>query len=212
MPALLDTSPPGPPTRATDDRKLSRERILDAAMAIAVAEGPAAVSMRRIAADLGTGAMSLYNHVPDKAALMEGLAEQVLAPVAVPDGPDQRTVLEGWATSLRATLLANRRLVPLVVSTQRARALTRLSARVHRQLVQLGGGEDQARELVRIVGRLVAGAVLLDAATLRRRATARPDLDATFDLALTALLDGLSPSPAAASHRPRSSDPPSPGG
>ena len=58
---------------------LSSERILDAAEGIARAEGVGALSMRRVAAELGTGAMSLYNHVPNKEALLGGLAERVLA-------------------------------------------------------------------------------------------------------------------------------------
>ncbi|MCH8563142.1 TetR/AcrR family transcriptional regulator [Nesterenkonia sp. YGD6] len=53
--------------------------ILNAAVALADAEGLSAVTMRRVASSLGVEAMSLYHHVPSKAALLEGIVEAVLA-------------------------------------------------------------------------------------------------------------------------------------
>jgi AcrR family transcriptional regulator len=59
---------------ATDElqerRSLSRERILRAAVDIMDSEGIEAVTMRRIGRELGVEAMSLYNHVEDKAAIL----------------------------------------------------------------------------------------------------------------------------------------------
>ena len=52
-----------PPRR---DRGLSRDEIVSAAIAVADAEGPEAISMRRIAREVGAGAMSLYWHVASK--------------------------------------------------------------------------------------------------------------------------------------------------
>jgi AcrR family transcriptional regulator len=49
---------------------LSRERILKAALRIADEEGLEALSMRRLAADLDATPMALYNHVPNKDALL----------------------------------------------------------------------------------------------------------------------------------------------
>ena len=57
---------------------LSRERILDAAVAIADAEGLAAVTMRGVAQQLDCEAMSLYYHVKDKAQLVAGLVEVII--------------------------------------------------------------------------------------------------------------------------------------
>ncbi len=57
---------------------LSRQRVLSAAMDLADAEGVSAITMRRLAADLGVEAMSLYYHVPGKEGLLDGLAEAVL--------------------------------------------------------------------------------------------------------------------------------------
>ena len=60
---------------------LDVDQIVDAAMAIADREGPAAVTMRKIAAELGVGVMSLYWYVPTKrdleALLLTVVVEQV---------------------------------------------------------------------------------------------------------------------------------------
>ncbi|GAA2360579.1 TetR/AcrR family transcriptional regulator [Nonomuraea africana] len=66
---------------------LSRARIVAAAIDLIEREGADAVSMRRIAADLGVGVMSLYNHVPNKASLLDGLAEAVLSQIEFTDDP-----------------------------------------------------------------------------------------------------------------------------
>ena len=50
--------------------KLTRERVVDAALRIMDEEGLDAVSMRRVGRELGVEAMSLYNHVRDKEDLL----------------------------------------------------------------------------------------------------------------------------------------------
>jgi TetR/AcrR family tetracycline transcriptional repressor len=65
---------------------LTREVILDVALEIADREGLEAVSMPRLARDLGTGVMTLYGHVANKADLVDGLAERVLADLQTVEG------------------------------------------------------------------------------------------------------------------------------
>ncbi|RCH66895.1 GntR family transcriptional regulator [Streptomyces sp. SDr-06] len=60
----------GPPHTAGGAAALSRETVVAAAVRIADTEGPAGVSMRRIAGDLGTSTMALYRHVPNKGELV----------------------------------------------------------------------------------------------------------------------------------------------
>jgi AcrR family transcriptional regulator len=72
---------------------LSRERVLDAAVALVDEHGVKALTMRRLAADLGVEAMSLYYHLPDKEALLDGVAETVVAAVLAATG-----AVEGAAT------------------------------------------------------------------------------------------------------------------
>jgi AcrR family transcriptional regulator len=83
---------------------LSRERTLAAAVALADAEGLKALTMRRLAADLGVEAMSLYYHLPGKEGLLDGLADSVLAEIAA--GPAGRT--GDWRARLRRRFLCAR--------------------------------------------------------------------------------------------------------
>ncbi|MEU8272459.1 TetR/AcrR family transcriptional regulator C-terminal domain-containing protein [Sphaerisporangium sp. NPDC049002] len=66
---------------------LTRSRIVAAAIDLIEREGADAISMRRIAAELGVGVMSLYNHVPNKAALLDAVAETVLSEITFTDDP-----------------------------------------------------------------------------------------------------------------------------
>ena len=59
-------------------RPLSRRRILDAAIELVDREGLGALSMRRLGRELGVEAMSLYNHVPNKEALLGGMVEVLI--------------------------------------------------------------------------------------------------------------------------------------
>jgi len=75
-----------------------------AAIAIADADGLAALSMRRVAERLGVKAMSLYTYVPGKAELIDLMFDSVLAEVAADDGGgDWRTRLERVPSGIRTT-------------------------------------------------------------------------------------------------------------
>ncbi|MDH2424148.1 TetR/AcrR family transcriptional regulator C-terminal domain-containing protein [Sphaerisporangium sp. TRM90804] len=67
---------------------LTRDRIVAAAIDLIEREGADAISMRRIAADLGVGVMSLYNHLPNKAALLDAVAQRVLSQITFTDDPE----------------------------------------------------------------------------------------------------------------------------
>ncbi len=89
---------------------LTLDRIVEAAVQVADAEGLEAVSMRRVATELGTGAMSLYRYVPGKAELLDLMLDRVQRPGADPhaalgDGT-WRSALEALA---RETLALYRR-------------------------------------------------------------------------------------------------------
>ena len=57
---------------------LSREQVLQAAVALIAAEGVGALSMRRLARELGVEAMTLYHHVQNKGALEDAVVEYIL--------------------------------------------------------------------------------------------------------------------------------------
>ncbi|MEV7027069.1 TetR/AcrR family transcriptional regulator C-terminal domain-containing protein [Kitasatospora sp. NPDC093558] len=67
------------------DRELSRERIVATAVRVADDEGIAALSMRRIATDLGVATMSLYRHVPSKDELLRLMTDRVFGEEPLPD-------------------------------------------------------------------------------------------------------------------------------
>jgi AcrR family transcriptional regulator len=72
------------PEPATRQPRFSRDQIAAAALAIADAEGFEAVSMRRIAAALGAGTMSLYRYIETKADLLALIDDALLADTLVP--------------------------------------------------------------------------------------------------------------------------------
>lgn len=88
---------------------LSRERVLATAMTVADADGLAAVTMRRVASELGVEAMSLYHHVPSKEQLLDGLADALIVEIAA--AAPERDPSADWRTSLRHRCLAAREVV-----------------------------------------------------------------------------------------------------
>ncbi|AKQ67828.1 putative transcriptional regulator, TetR family [Myxococcus hansupus] len=74
---------------------LSKERVVAAALALADEKGEAGVTMRAIAARLGVEAMSLYNHVADREAILDGLVDVVFEEIELPVSTG------GWKESMR---------------------------------------------------------------------------------------------------------------
>jgi AcrR family transcriptional regulator len=96
---------PGPGARKP---RFSRNQIATAALAIADADGFDAVSIRRVAADLGAGTMSLYRYISAKADLVALMDDAIMGESLVPDSQlpaDWREALAMIARATRATLL-----------------------------------------------------------------------------------------------------------
>ncbi|WP_371158312.1 TetR/AcrR family transcriptional regulator [Jannaschia sp. 2305UL9-9] len=72
-------------------QRLSRERVLDAAIALARSDGLSGVSMPSVSRSLGTTPMSLYRHVENKDALVLGMLDRATSMVEVPAGRDEPT-------------------------------------------------------------------------------------------------------------------------
>jgi AcrR family transcriptional regulator len=75
----------------------SVEEVVQAAIALADAEGLAALSVRRVAEALGLSPMSLYTYVPSKAELIDLMLDRVADEIATPDATDWRGQLEQLA-------------------------------------------------------------------------------------------------------------------
>ncbi len=85
---------------------LSRLRVLEAAVQLADAEGLEALTMRGIGQSLDVEAMSLYNHVANKDAILEGILDVVLAQIEAPaEGSDWKASLGQLVMSARAVVL-----------------------------------------------------------------------------------------------------------
>jgi AcrR family transcriptional regulator len=97
--------------RATDQpgpgrERLNRARVLDAAIALADAEGIDALTMRRLAQGLGVEAMSLYNHIANKNDLLDAMLDRVTDEIELHgDGSDWRRRTRGRAVSAHAVLV-----------------------------------------------------------------------------------------------------------
>lgn len=111
--------------------RLTREAVLRRAVEVADADGLAALTMRRLADELGVEAMSLYHHVAGKDALLDGIAdlvfEEVLeAAAAAPDLDAVREARVPWDDAVRARILGARAVMlrhpwaPLLIATRPA--------------------------------------------------------------------------------------------
>jgi AcrR family transcriptional regulator len=119
--AITMTPPPADRTVSNADAngggKITRDVVLAAALEIIDREGADGLSMRRLARALGRDPMILYRHAPNKAALLDGVAETVLAQLTVDSAdPDWSGQLRTIARDYRRLALAHPHVVPLLVT------------------------------------------------------------------------------------------------
>ncbi len=150
--------------------RITRELVVRTALRLMDAEGLEAVSMRRVARELGVEAMSLYHHVRDKEDLLDGVIEAAMAEFPVPeDHPDWREagrrIARAWRALLKAhphvlTLLAHRR-EPLA-----AAAVLRPVDRALAVLARAGLSPEETVRAFRAFGSYIQGFVLAELAHL----------------------------------------------
>lgn len=71
----------------TERIPLTRQRIVDAAVAVADRGGVTALSMRNVGRELGVEAMSLYHHIANKDELLDAVVDEIFARITLP-APD----------------------------------------------------------------------------------------------------------------------------
>ncbi|CCH29200.1 TetR/AcrR family transcriptional regulator C-terminal domain-containing protein [Actinosynnema sp. NPDC047251] len=192
---------------------LSASGIRTAALGIIDRHGLDGLSMRKLAAELGVQAASLYGHVATKDDLLHDLAGEILEKVDVTgfaDG-DWRHGLTMCARSYRAALAEHPNIVPFLAygPAHREASLRRLDA-LHGGLVAAGWSRREATMIAASLMYLVFGAALssfssgfsedqalyrdrypnLDKAHLLPAVAEELDHD-SFELALAAFVDGL---------------------
>lgn len=143
---------------------LTREQIVNAAIALVDREGLSALSMRALAADLGVGPMSLYYHVPDKFALEDLIFDAVLGEVDFSGidpslGAQEQGVRLGH--ELRRALLTHPNTVPITMTrSARTPGQLRPVEVMLGRLYDLGLHPTEAIAAVDIIGQYVFGTTL----------------------------------------------------
>ncbi|MGC9665815.1 TetR/AcrR family transcriptional regulator [Planosporangium sp. 12N6] len=95
--------------------RLTERTIAEAALAVLDAEGIDALTMRRLAAELSTSPMALYNHFPDKEAVLEAVTQLILAEIdAPPAGVSWQDTARRIMRSARAAGLHHPHAAPLI--------------------------------------------------------------------------------------------------
>lgn len=107
--------------------KFSTEQLQQAALKIVDRDGLSGLSMRSLASALGTGAMTLYNHVPDREGLDVLVVDAVLAHARPPaaDLEDWRDQVEAIAVEVWRAVSAHPNAIPLIL-TRRSRSVATL--------------------------------------------------------------------------------------
>jgi AcrR family transcriptional regulator len=101
---------------------LTRDGVLQAALALADQGGIPSLSMRKLGEELGVEAMALYHHFANKDDLLDGLIDLVFSEVALPHGSDWRSAMRARALSLRDALARHRWAIGMMESRVNAGA------------------------------------------------------------------------------------------
>lgn len=163
--------------RTANTPVLTREQIVGSAIALVDRDGLSALSMRRLAGELGVGPMTLYYHVPDKAALEDLIFDAVMSEVDFTADdpslePEARTVALGHA--LRETLLAHPNTVPITLSrSARTPGQLRPVDTMLGILYDIGLGPTDAIAAVDVIGQYVFGTTLAYVNALAREGDAQ---------------------------------------
>ncbi|MGW7301946.1 MULTISPECIES: TetR/AcrR family transcriptional regulator [unclassified Streptomyces] len=143
---------------------LSTDRIVEKARVLVDTEGLAALSTRRLAAELGVSGPSLYNHFRTKDEILEAVADSVSAQVDLSmfeDGRDWRTALHDWAVSYRAALRDHPNIVPVLArGPGRRPAALRLADAVYGAMVAAGWPPAQATSIGALMRYFIMGSAL----------------------------------------------------
>jgi AcrR family transcriptional regulator len=152
--------------------RFTREQIADAALAIADKEGFEAVSMRRVAAELGAGTMTLYHYVRTKDELLALMDNAIMGELLVPDG----ALPDDWRAALTLIAIRTRDAFERHPWAFEAMGEAQLGPNGLRHMEQsvaavegLGLGDVERFELIQLVDEYVTGYAL------RNRELARDD-------------------------------------
>lgn len=132
-------------TSKSRETPLTTDELFERALAIVDAEGLGALTMRRLAAEVGVEAASLYHHLPNKDALLDGVVVKMRSEVRVPD-----PIPEDWVDLMTAIFAEYYRVLtahPNLVTLSGRSVETDPETSGLIFLTQLGFSDDEAVEL-----------------------------------------------------------------
>jgi AcrR family transcriptional regulator len=146
--------------------RLTREKVLRAALDFVDANGLVALSMHKLGAELGVQGMSLYSHVESKDALLDGIVEAMSWEAQPPPGGDTgwQDALRHLAAEIRGVIRRHPAAAPLLASrpVMPTRRLEQLDAYA-KLLMRAGFTEDRAMDVLRTVYVYAHGYALAEA-------------------------------------------------
>lgn len=203
-------------------KPLTRERIVRAALGLVDREGLEAFSMRRLGAELGVEAMSLYHFFPGKQHLVDALVDHAIASIEFPDARlPAAERLKRVARAYRAMARSHARLYPVIavhrLNTETGVRFIEAVLAITREAA--GGDDERAARHFRALGYYLMGTALDETAGYAKGPTAavpasnefiarecpglvrsaryfqQKEWDETFELGLEAMLAALEPKP-----------------
>lgn len=189
---------------------LSNDLIMEAALRVIDRAGLQACTMRAVARELDVQAMSLYWHVRDKDALMDGVILHVLREIADPPAPahDWPEDIRAFARRFRRLVLAHPNVAPLLAQrpTSAYRAAKGAAVTALGNLERAGFSRAEAIDVARTAVRFVFGVAITETARDRvhddrlggdgdigslARAVADDDPDRLFEFGLGIVIAGI---------------------
>lgn len=173
--------------------QISRTAVLTASLELADEQGLAALSMRSVASRLRVSPMALYRYVGDKQGLLDGIVEQLLVELPLPE-PSRpwRQRLDMLGESLRQTARRHPDVFPLLLQRPTVTpGAVRVRDLVYDALREAGLAEAAIPRLERILSTVVLGFATSEA-TSRFDSVSKEELDADFTQISAHVLDNLS--------------------
>ncbi|GLW98619.1 TetR/AcrR family transcriptional regulator [Microtetraspora sp. NBRC 16547] len=168
---------------------LSSREIYGEALRLIDERGVEALSMRKLAAELDVNPMSLYHHVPNKEALLEGVCDLVISGIELPadDAAPWQEQLKALGVGLRAIALAHPALYPYLVSRPRLMRHDTVWEAQNRVLAAAGVPEERRPRIRNVLFAFTTGFLLTEI----NGVFPEPD-DEAFDEAVDLIINGLS--------------------
>ena len=147
--------------------KLTRDRIVEAALDVMDREGLEALSMRRLAREVGVEAMSLYHHVADKDDLLDAVCARVMTDFRVPETDDRPWIERArhGAREWRRVLKSHPNVIALFA--ERSKPMTQLDALRPMEyalslIMESGADEREAVQVFNVMGGYIMGFVMME--------------------------------------------------